>query len=418
MRILDFADGFESAIQPTIVGVNAGSIGVTPVGSVASTDVQSAIQELDAEKVAKVSSTDNALVRFDGTQGVQQSSGVIVDDSNNVAGVNNLTVSGDLTTQGIKDKNFIINKGGTDSSSEGSGITVDRASAKGSLVYADSASSKFKIGAIGAEKEIVTISDAQTLTNKTLTSPAITTPTGITKADVGLSNVDNTSDATKNSASATLTNKTLAAPILTTPYADVLELSPQASTVSAPSTGLRLFVKSSDGKLYTKDAGGSETQLAGSSGAGVPSGTVLPFAGPTAPTGYLLCDGSAVSRTTYAALYAAIGSTHGAGDGSTTFNLPDTRGVYVRGVGAQTISGIGFGGYILGQKSTDALQGHRHQATNAYAGNPGGGGNAGGAFLTMSTPITGDPIDSGWGGPRLAGETRPATIALNYMIKY
>lgn len=56
-----------------------------------------------------------------------------------------------------------------------------------------------------------------TLTNKTLTSPAITTPTGIVKGDVGLGNVDNTSDATKNAATATLTNKTLTSPVINTP---------------------------------------------------------------------------------------------------------------------------------------------------------------------------------------------------------
>lgn len=56
-----------------------------------------------------------------------------------------------------------------------------------------------------------------TLTNKTLTSPVINTPTGLTKSDVGLSNVDNTSDATKNSAVATLTNKTLTAPVINSP---------------------------------------------------------------------------------------------------------------------------------------------------------------------------------------------------------
>lgn len=59
------------------------------------------------------------------------------------------------------------------------------------------------------QQQVVGISATQTLTNKTLTSPAITTPTGIVKGDVGLGNVDNTSDASKNSASATLTNKTI-----------------------------------------------------------------------------------------------------------------------------------------------------------------------------------------------------------------
>ncbi|QKN87915.1 putative tail fiber protein [Acinetobacter phage vB_AbaP_Alexa] len=56
------------------------------------------------------------------------------------------------------------------------------------------------------------------------------------------------------------------------------------------------------------------------------TGTVLDFAGTTAPDGWLLCFGQAVSRTTYANLFAAIGTTYGAGDGSTTFNLPDCRG--------------------------------------------------------------------------------------------
>jgi len=62
----------------------------------------------------------------------------------------------------------------------------------------------------------VTLTGIQTLTNKTLTTPAITNPTGLDKNDVGLSNVDNTSDATKNSATATLTNKTLTAPKIST----------------------------------------------------------------------------------------------------------------------------------------------------------------------------------------------------------
>ena len=57
-----------------------------------------------------------------------------------------------------------------------------------------------------------------------------------------------------------------------------------------------------------------------------PTGTVVPFAGPSAPTGWLFCFGQTVSRTTYAALFAALGTTYGAGDGSTTFVLPDLRG--------------------------------------------------------------------------------------------
>lgn len=66
-------------------------------------------------------------------------------------------------------------------------------------------------------------------------------------------------------------------------------------------------------------------------GTGMPSGVVMPFAGTSAPSGYLLCYGQAISRTTYASLFTAIGTTYGTGDGSSTFNLPDLRGRVVAG---------------------------------------------------------------------------------------
>jgi len=57
--------------------------------------------------------------------------------------------------------------------------------------------------------------------------------------------------------------------------------------------------------------------------ASMPVGSIIPFAGTTIPDGYLLCDGSAISRTTYSSLFAAIGTTYGEGDGNSTFNLPN-----------------------------------------------------------------------------------------------
>jgi len=71
----------------------------------------------------------------------------------------------------------------------------------------------------------------------------------------------------------------------------------------------------------------SSSDLAGS----VPSGAIFWFARDTAPSGYLAADGSNVSRTVYASLFSAIGTTWGAGDGSTTFTLPDLRGEFARG---------------------------------------------------------------------------------------
>ena len=71
------------------------------------------------------------------------------------------------------------------------------------------------------------------------------------------------------------------------------------------------------------DGAVTTSKLAG--GVGIPPGAMMAYAGSAAPEGWLFCDGSAMSRTAYAALFAAIGTSYGAGDGSTTFNLPDLR---------------------------------------------------------------------------------------------
>lgn len=99
----------------------------------------------------------------------------------------------------------------------------------------------------------------------------------------------------------------------------------------------------------------------------VPTGSTQMFAGTSAPRGWLIADGSAVSRTTYAALFSVIGTTYGAGNGSTTFNLPDLRGVVVRGVdrGRNLDPGRAQGSY-----QGDLLASHTHNntATSAASG--------------------------------------------------
>ena len=65
----------------------------------------------------------------------------------------------------------------------------------------------------------------------------------------------------------------------------------------------------------------------------IPTGVILPFGGSTVPEGFLLCNGAAISRTTYAKLFAAIGTLYGASDGATTFNLPDMRDRFAEGAG-------------------------------------------------------------------------------------
>jgi microcystin-dependent protein len=111
---------------------------------------------------------------------------------------------------------------------------------------------------------------------------------------------------------------------------------------SAFAYDLYAYVRYDDGsgfKIYENQVQGntalpSDPSWQVVSGNPIPAGSVLPFAGSVLPSGgYLFCDGTAVSRTTYAALFAAIGTAYGAGDGSTTFNLPFTARRVIVGAG-------------------------------------------------------------------------------------
>jgi microcystin-dependent protein len=141
--------------------------------------------------------------------------------------------------------------------------------------------------------------------------------------------------------------------------------------------------------------------------AAIPPGAVMPFAQNTAPTGWLECNGAAVNRTTYAALFTAIGTTFGNGNGSTTFNVPDLRGEFIRGWDHSR--GVDAG-RALGSAQTDALKAHNH--TVGIRGETGSGSimslfsRTPGADVTFTTSTTGD------------AETRPRNVALMYCIKH
>jgi microcystin-dependent protein len=110
---------------------------------------------------------------------------------------------------------------------------------------------------------------------------------------------------------------------------------------------------------YLADTGDIAVYHAGIWKAFLPTGAVLPFASGTTPAGFLLCNGAAVSRTTYASLFAVIGTAYGVGDGSTTFNVPDLRGRFPLGkAAAGTGSSLGDSGGALGH--THAGPSHTH----------------------------------------------------------
>lgn len=100
----------------------------------------------------------------------------------------------------------------------------------------------------------------------------------------------------------------------------------------------------------------------------LPSGIISPFAGSSVPKGWLLCNGSAVSRTTYSRLFSAIGTAYGEGDGSTTFNLPDLRETVPIGVGTRESGVTNHDVYELGTFKDDQIVSHTH----TFSGTTGG----------------------------------------------
>jgi len=136
---------------------------------------------------------------------------------------------------------------------------------------------------------------------------------------------------------------------------------------------------------------------------GIPTATIVPWSSASVPSGFLECDGAAVSRTTYADLFAIVGTTYGAGDGSTTFNVPDLQDNVAVGKspgkalastgGANTVavtaSGNVGGSTANASLSSPQLASHSHPGGGNAAGSPNVGGPQNNFFSPSSTGNTG-----------------------------
>lgn len=154
-----------------------------------------------------------------------------------------------------------------------------------------------------------------------------------------------------------------------------------------------------------------------------PVGMITPFAGSTAPTGWLLCYGQAVSRTTYAGLFTVLGTAYGTGDGSTTFNLPDLRGRFPLGkdnmggtaanrvINAAGSSLSGSAGAETHTLTTAEMPAHTHDLQFAIQSF---GSNGFSIWNNVGTTNSQATTSTGGGG---AHNNMPPYLTLNYLIK-
>ena len=173
---------------------------------------------------------------------------------------------------------------------------------------------------------------------------------------------------------------------------------------------------------------------------GIPVGTIVPYGGETIPDGWLLCDGREISRSEYANLYNAIKTVWGFGNNSTTFNLPDMRGVFLRGVSGNSgkdedvatrvpLKEGGNSGNNVGSYQADAIRNITGQC-GTFGGETRGNLPDTGA-LSRETGVNKN-TGNDWGGGAgirsvtfdasrvvpTASDNRPQNVYVNYIIKY
>lgn len=375
--------------------------------------------------------------------------------SSTVVIAGNLTVNGTVTSVNstdleVTDKNITINKSGNDASSEGAGLTIERTLNNASFIFGDSYTSKFACGLIGAEAEIVTTSNTQTLTAKTLSNPTFTgsisgnafldednfasdseskvasqqsikayvdgeisththafvgltdTPSSYTSQAAKILTVNDTPDAISFRSLTGTTNQVVITPsaseyVFSLPQSINTGASPEFASLNLTDSTYKLNVQSessltanktlkidtndenielelgtaSNGDVLTFESATNKWKNQTPASASELTGVIKLYGGSSAPSGYLLCNGSEINRTTYASLFAVIGESFGVGDGSTTFNVPDMADAFPKGKNADAVGAAGGSNTM-----TDHTHGHSLTAAGqTHTGNSTSVGN-------------------------------------------
>ena len=235
--------------------------------------------------------------------------------------------------------------------------------------------------------------------------------TGTTPASVGTGELEDGGVTTAKLADNAVTNAKMADDSVGAD--ELIDNSVGAAAINISGNGTSGQVVQSDG-----DGSFSYATLA----AGFVSGMLIPYAGASAPSGWLLCYGQAISRTTYADLFTAIGTVYGVGDGSTTFNLPDLRGRVVAGqddMGGSSANRLtdavtgGLNGDTLGDtggteshtltSAQSGLVGHTHGVSASLEATTGSG--------SAETGV--DPGDSAFQGNNAADNTSMINVSIS-----
>jgi microcystin-dependent protein len=318
--------------------------------------------QLDEKVVAPITSADNALVTFDGTDGVLvQASGVFVDDSNDMYGIAQLDAADIVVSTSITSSAFSGDK----------------------AVYTDLSGTLSESSATSTELDfLVGLSDnVQNQLDEKVAGPNSSTDDALVLWNGTDGRVAKDSSITSNGNDLSVpgditANNNVSGEILQA--SDGVELGDlEANPTPNANTGsYKLVVRF--GVAYLVSDAGIEVEIAASA----PVGSIKMHGAATAPSGYLNCDGAAVSRATYAALFSVVGTNFGIGDGSTTFNVPDMRGEFVRGWDDSRGVDVGRG---LGTSQVEQIGQHAHSATGLSTGTSNAPHTHGDTFATGSS---------------------------------